>query len=195
MSSKIHALMNSGRLRALLQTSFLALACAAAAGPAHARTAFDGDWSVVIMTQAGSCDPSFRYGVQISDGMVINSGGSPANVQGRVSPSGAVRVDVQAGGQWASGSGRLGASQGTGVWRGQGSAGACSGTWVATRRGNGPYAEQPGQPVYNYAPGVIPQRPQSTRALVAACAARFGSYYDPASGTYLASDGARYRCP
>jgi len=47
------------------------------------------------------------------------------SVQGRVAPNGAVRVAVQAGGQWANGSGHLSMTRGGGVWRGQGSAGYC----------------------------------------------------------------------
>jgi hypothetical protein len=68
------------------------------------------------------------------NGMVLNPSGE-AQVQGRVSPNGAVRVTVQAGGQWASGSVRLSSIRGGGVWRGQGNAGFCQGTWVAERRG------------------------------------------------------------
>jgi hypothetical protein len=75
-----------------------------------------------------------RYGAQIVNGMVINPAGGPGQVQGRVSPNGAVRVTVQAGGQWASGSGHLNSSRDGGVWRGQGSAGVCQGTWTAERR-------------------------------------------------------------
>jgi hypothetical protein len=137
---------------ACLRTSVVALVCLAFAGPALASSVFDGDWSVVIVTRAGSCDPSFRYGVTISDGAVLNGGGSPAEVRGRVTRSGTVQVSVQAGNQWASGSGRLGRNSGGGVWRGQGSAGACEGTWIAQRRTDAAQAEGPGRPVYNYAP-------------------------------------------
>ena len=141
------------RLRACLQMSILALACFAVAGPAFARSAFDGDWSVVIVTRGGACAPSFRYGVTISDGAVLNSGGSPANVQGRVTRNGSVRVLVQSGNEWANGYGRLGRNSGGGIWRGQGSSGACEGTWIAQRRANAAEAEAPGGPIYNYAPG------------------------------------------
>ena len=46
----------------------------------------------------------------------------------------AVRVIVQAGSQWADGSGRLTRNQGGGVWKGQGMNSACAGTWQAERR-------------------------------------------------------------
>lgn len=115
-----------------------ALASAAASGvsvPAVARTVFDGTWSVLIVTNYGPCDRAYRYGVQIINGDVTYDGGGPINLQGRVAPSGAVRVSVSAGGQRADGTGRLARDRGAGVWRGVGSGGTCSGTWEAERRG------------------------------------------------------------
>ena len=97
--------------------------------------AFDGDWSVVILTNSGSCDPSYRYGVRIYNGNVVNDYGQSVDVQGHVWPNGAVRVALAAGGQSASGSGRLSTTSGTGTWSGQGSAGYCAGVWQAMRRG------------------------------------------------------------
>jgi hypothetical protein len=106
------------------------------AGAASARSIYDGAWSVLIITTSGSCDPTYRYGVQIIDGMVTYDGGGPINMQGRVSPKGAVRVIVTAGSQYADGTGRLTRNRGGGVWRGQGMSSACSGTWQAERRPN-----------------------------------------------------------
>jgi hypothetical protein len=106
--------------------------------PERARggaSAFDGSWSVLIITQSGACDRSYRYGVQISNGQVHNAGGEPIALSGRVAPSGAVSVSVAAGGQSASGAGRLTQTSGGGSWRGQGSQGFCAGTWRAARRG------------------------------------------------------------
>ena len=96
--------------------------------------AFDGPWSVLIETRAGDCQASFRYGVEIENGEVLNAGGAPVSLAGRVAPSGAVRVSVAAGGQEAHGAGRLTRSSGSGTWRGQGSAGSCAGVWEAERR-------------------------------------------------------------
>ena len=201
-----------GRAR-MLQTAVLALACAAMATPSLARSAarnaFDGDWSVFIMTQDGPCDPSLRYGVQISNGQVVNNGAAAVDIQGRVAPSGMVRVNVQSGGQWASGSGRLDLRRGGGIWQGQGSAGACSGTWVAQRRSAGAaaaaepgaqIAQAPNGPVYNYVPpsGPMAEAPGAPQAqsqdAAAYCAERFRTY-DPASGTYMGYDGMRHPCP
>jgi hypothetical protein len=114
-----------------------ALACAGMVGPAAtalARTSYDGTWSVLIVTRSGECERAVRYEVQIDNGNVFADGGS-ASLQGRVAPSGAVRVSVSSGNQRAEGSGRLSRDTGGGQWRGQGSEGLCAGTWQANRRG------------------------------------------------------------
>ena len=110
------------------------LATALAPTPASARTVYDGNWSVLIVTTRGSCDRAYRYGLSIRNGSVIYEGSAAVNVAGRVSPNGAVRVKVWAGSQGASGSGRLWRRSGSGNWRGIGSMGTCSGTWSADRR-------------------------------------------------------------
>jgi hypothetical protein len=102
---------------------------------APVTTAFDGDWSVVIMTQSGGCDRSYRYGVRISNGDVVYDGGGPVDLQGHVFSNGSVRVRVSGAGQQADGQGRLSRTVGTGTWRGQGSLGSCAGVWQAERRG------------------------------------------------------------
>jgi hypothetical protein len=101
---------------------------------ASASSAFDGDWSVLIQTRVGQCTPTYRYGVHIQNGEVLNGGGEPVELEGHVARNGAVQVTVAAGGQEAHGAGRLSRTTGGGTWRGQGSAGTCAGTWVAERR-------------------------------------------------------------
>jgi hypothetical protein len=148
------------RLRVCLQASALAAGCMTTAAPAVARSAFDGDWSVVITTSGGGCPSGLRYGVQISNGAVSSPASGEAQVRGRVSPKGAVTVTVQAGGQWARGSGRLDLGRGGGVWRGQGTAGSCQGSWAAARSGSSSVqARGPGGPIYNYAPQGYQRRP------------------------------------
>jgi hypothetical protein len=173
-----------------LRISLLALACSAVAVPASAATPYDGDWSVVITTSNGACQQNVRYGVQIENGRVI-AGNGAATVDGRVTRVGTVMVNVQAGGQSAEGSGRLGSVSGSGIWQGQGSAGACSGTWVAQRVTPG---GEPNRPIYNYAPQAIGQGIEDAHLQIAACAARFHSY-NPATGTYLGFDGQQHPCP
>lgn len=103
-------------------------------GGVQAATTFDGNWSVLIVTDRGQCDKAYRYGLAIRDGRVLYEGDASVNVDGQVNRNGAVRVRVSAGSQTADGSGRLASDQGTGVWRGTGSSGTCSGTWSAERR-------------------------------------------------------------
>ena len=98
---------------------------------AVAPAAYNGSWSVAINTRSGACEPHYRFAVQIINGNVVYEG-RPA---GRVSPNGAVWVNISSGGQQASGQGRLSHNYGTGAWRGFGSAGTCAGTWQAGRHG------------------------------------------------------------
>jgi len=193
MRPKCSARTTAQRISVCLQISILALACVAVAAPAFARSEFDGDWSVVIMSRGGACEPSFRYSVEISNGKVINTGGAGVTVQGRVTPRGNVRVVVQSGNEWADGSGRLGRNGGGGIWRGQGSSGACEGTWMAERRPNSAEAAAAGTPIYNYVPEMAGQGRSVISPHTAFCEARFRSY-DPATGTYLGYDGLRHPC-
>jgi hypothetical protein len=104
-------------------------------GAAAARTAFDGSWSVLILTQTGGCDRAYRYGVRISNGYVVNESGESVSLQGRVSPSGAIQVSVASSVGQAVGEGRLLRTSGSGTWQGQGAGGTCAGVWQADRRG------------------------------------------------------------
>jgi len=135
-----------------IKACVLVLTCFGATAPSFARTSFDGDWSVVIVTRGGACAPTLRYPVAINNGIVRNAGDTSAAVRGRVAPTGAVRVTVQSGGSWASGSGHLSATRGSGIWRGQGTSGICEGTWQAERRTYGAQVIERGAPSYNYAP-------------------------------------------
>jgi hypothetical protein len=123
---------SNNRIRIAIVALVAAVAGMITGGSALARTAFDGDWSVLISTSNGPCSSSYRYGVQIADGAVIYGGGM-VNMQGKVTPKGAVRVMVQSGGQWANGHGHLTRTRGGGVWTGQGAGGTCSGSWIAER--------------------------------------------------------------
>jgi len=105
---------------------------AADAGKAGAAGGgYDGIWNVLIITQAGSCDPAYSYPFRVSGGRILSMG--PANVSGSVGRGGAVVVRISAGGRTASGIGRLGGSTGAGRWTARVSSGNCSGSWQATR--------------------------------------------------------------
>jgi len=112
----------------------LTLAVAVSASPAFARTPYDGNWSVLIVTEKGQCDRAYRYGLRIRDGAVFYEGSAAVNVAGKVANNGLVKVRVWAGSQSADGAGRLGRTSGDGTWSGGSSSGACSGTWTAERR-------------------------------------------------------------
>ena len=62
-----------------------------------ARSSFDGAWSVVIITDSGTCDRQYRYGLQISNGRVVYQGDPSINIAGRVDP--ALRVHLRTGSQ------------------------------------------------------------------------------------------------
>jgi hypothetical protein len=120
----------------LLLSFFAALAFIAplAPEPAAARTNYDGNWSVLIVTDSGPCDRGYRYGLSIRDGRVFYEGSAGVNVDGRVAPNGRVQVRVWSGSQSASGAGRLSSTYGSGTWRGAGSSSSCAGSWTAERR-------------------------------------------------------------
>jgi hypothetical protein len=99
--------------------------------PSVAMPRFDGVWSVSLVTTRGDCIASYRYPIQISNGIVANGGALAIDVRGKVAADGAVTVLVSHGDQRAAGSGRLSATIGSGSWRGAG----CSGSWTAERRG------------------------------------------------------------
>jgi hypothetical protein len=117
-------------LLAMLSTLALGSLCSA---PAMARSSYDGNWSVLIVTDSGACDRAYRYGLEIVNGRVTYPD-QTFDVSGHVDGGGHVRVLVSAGGQYASGSGRLYGSSGAGRWSGRGSTSACSGHWEAERR-------------------------------------------------------------
>ena len=97
---------------------------------AVAASAFDGHWSVEILTVQGKCG-TYRAGVDISGGQVVSSPGDYA-ISGTVNSSGAAAVTVINEEGSATGTGRLHGSSGSGRWKS--SSGECSGTWTATLR-------------------------------------------------------------
>jgi hypothetical protein len=107
---------------------------AAAPAARQASTSYDGLWSVAILTLQGDCDRSYRYPVRIVGNRVVQAEGDQSyRLYGAVSRSGAIRVIVVRGGQWADGRGRLTDNRGAGHWTT--STGQCAGQWTAVRRG------------------------------------------------------------
>jgi hypothetical protein len=119
----------------LAGVAFLFVAAALGTSPAAiARTPFDGAWSVLIVTDRGTCDRAYRYALRIAEGRVYYDDPS-FSVSGGVDDTGRVRVGLSAGGQSANGYGRLSGNSGQGSWSGRSSTSQCSGHWEAERRG------------------------------------------------------------
>lgn len=96
------------------------------------KASFDGRWSVLIVTEKGTCDRAYRYPIKIQNGIVDYAGSASFDVSGKVAPTGAVVVTVSKAGKSATGTGRMSATDGSGVWTA--ASGECSGTWSAERR-------------------------------------------------------------
>lgn len=94
--------------------------------PAFAQTPYDGLWNVTVLTRAGSCEPSARYPLTVTDGKVS---GAP-DVSGSVGRQGIVRVSI--GGAYANG--QLNGNSGSGKWNGASAGIPCSGRWEASRQ-------------------------------------------------------------
>jgi hypothetical protein len=110
----------------------IAAACFIALAPAaHARSAYDGSWDLVFVTQRGSCDPSYNFSVNISDGVVTHP--NLVKFRGYVASSGSVHASVTVHDKFAAGTGRLFATSGHGKWSGRAGSERCSGYWTAQR--------------------------------------------------------------
>ena len=94
----------------------------------------DGNWSVVVVTEKGTCDRAYRYSVAVANGKVRYQGDTAVNFNGTVESDGAVKVAIRLGEKGANGTGRLAKDSGQGTWQGFGNAGECAGYWEAERR-------------------------------------------------------------
>jgi hypothetical protein len=125
--------MNTIRTAAAALATLAVFANAALAAPIAAGKAnFDGGWSVLIVTEKGTCDRAYRYPVKIENGTVGYAGSASFNVAGKVDGKGSVIVTVSRGSQSATGTGAMSATDGAGTWTSAG--GECSGSWTAERR-------------------------------------------------------------
>ncbi len=124
--------MNAIRTTAAALTSFALLANSAFAAPIASARSFDGGWSVLIVTEKGTCDRAYRYPIKIQNGTVDYAGSASFAVSGKVGDNGAVTVTVARGSQSATGTGRMSTNDGAGTWTA--ASGECSGTWTAERR-------------------------------------------------------------
>lgn len=110
----------------------LAMTSTFAASATSPQPPFDGQWSVLIVTEKGRCDRAYRYPVRIENGAVGYAGIASFNVTGKVARDGAVTVIVSRGSQRATGTGKMSPIDGGGTW--SAASGECSGRWTAERR-------------------------------------------------------------
>ncbi|AMN44104.1 hypothetical protein RHPLAN_56890 [Rhodoplanes sp. Z2-YC6860] len=98
---------------------------------ARATSAYDGSWSLTVITQRGDCDASYDIQLDVRNGVISHP--NIVRLNGRVKPNGAVRVSVAVPGKFAAGSGRVNGSSGCGRWSGHSETSKCSGIWTARR--------------------------------------------------------------
>ena len=106
--------------------TLLMIACLTVPSVAEAQTPYDGVWNVTIQTNAGSCEPTARYSVTITDGKISG----PQDASGTVGHAGNVRVSIGA----AYANGQLEGNSGSGKWNGASGGVPCSGRWAASRQ-------------------------------------------------------------
>jgi type 1 fimbria pilin len=114
--------------QARIRTAFFAFAVTAAGlavAPATAQTPYDGLWNVTVMTRTGSCEPSSRSTLTVTDGKI-----SAPDVSGSIGREGLVRVTIR--GAYANG--HLSGNAGSGKWNGASAGIPCSGQWEASRQ-------------------------------------------------------------
>ncbi|SDN02707.1 hypothetical protein SAMN05216360_105122 [Methylobacterium phyllostachyos] len=94
---------------------------------------YDGSWTIVATTNEGPCSASTRYHVEIKDSDA-SIPGEEFDVDGGVSPGGAVQATITQGANRVPIAGSLNADgSGRGTWRTSGGLVACSGSWSAKR--------------------------------------------------------------
>jgi hypothetical protein len=105
--------------------------CLAFSSAAEARSAYDGSWDLVFVTQRGACDPTYNFSVNVANGIVTHP--NIVRFRGYVARSGTVRASVTVQDKFASGSEKLAGNSGRGTWSGYSGGARCSGYWTAQR--------------------------------------------------------------
>jgi hypothetical protein len=118
-------------MKRLLFSATIAGCLVALTSVAQARSAYDGPWDLLFVTQRGACDPTYNFSVNITDGFVTHP--NLVRFRGHVARSGAVRASVTVQDKYASGTGRLASNSGRGTWTGYSGSSRCSGYWTAQR--------------------------------------------------------------
>jgi hypothetical protein len=118
-------------MKRLLFSATIAGCLVALTAVAQARSAYDGSWDLLFVTQRGACDPTYNFSVNIANGVVTHP--NLVRFRGYVARSGAVRASVAVQDKYAAGSGRLASNFGRGKWSGYSGSARCSGYWTAQR--------------------------------------------------------------
>ena len=118
-------------IKRLLFSATIAGCFAGLTSVAQARSAYDGSWDLLFVTQRGACDPTYNFSVNITDGFITHP--NLVKFRGYVARSGAARASVTVHDKYASGTGRLAGSSGRGKWSGYSGNERCSGYWTAQR--------------------------------------------------------------
>ena len=117
-------------MRAIFGAIFLA--AAAVPHAAFAAQPYDGQWSVEVITETGTCDRAYRWDLAINDGRVMTTADMPARASGSVSPKGAIAVNFTRGADKMTATGSASGKWASGAWTSPSL--ACSGRWRAERR-------------------------------------------------------------
>ena len=96
--------------------------------PALAQSPYDGLWTVTIVTNSGSCEPTASSTLTVTDGKISAPG---TDVTGSVGHEGLVKVSIN--GAYANG--QITGNTGSGKWNGASAGIPCSGRWHAARQG------------------------------------------------------------
>ncbi len=99
--------------------------------PASAVTTYDGTYKVDITTEEGDCQRTASGTVTVSDGIIVATSDSSAQVFGRIGADGVASFQFRRGSDIAHVSGRLKGASGSGSW--SVSTQFCGGVWRAQK--------------------------------------------------------------
>jgi hypothetical protein len=117
---------------AIAMAAFAIALGSAEARPLRGNSTHDGSWHLSFATQAGPCDPTYVFDVNVYHGVITEP--NLVKFRGTVAPNGAARASVAVQDKVASGSGRLTATSGRGTWSGHSGSARCSGYWTAQKQ-------------------------------------------------------------
>lgn len=114
-----------------LVCSFAMVVSVFATPAAIGKSNYDGAWNLTFMTQRGECDPTYNFGINISNGILSHP--NLVRFTGRIEANGVVHASVSVQDKYAAGSGKLTNASGQGTWKGRSGTTRCSGVWTAQK--------------------------------------------------------------